>query len=333
MVKLELKGKFFDFLSMNSKKIFLGLATVISLGLIALGGLWWYAQTSLGVDSEILATVGSERVTKADFKRLSYVILRNGTPESPVYPEDTSIKDEILNVAIEKILVHNEASDLGLAVTDEEALVNLQAKDPNYFDGVLGASDILDYEKYLLEKERITTQVGGNKSGSIITAREDVYYPEDGNITTEIAAKIATNYTYAETFINDIYSKLVDGTITAAQAIQTENTDTTIGEDANPLVQTFHSGIFTAEGYRLKTGLLSHTEVLAAINSLGAGEISEPIHVTSTENLVGEYKNIGWFVVVLDEDSGASGQTFDQWLASEKEVVGVDIVGDLSSIN
>lgn len=320
------------FLKKYSRKIIIGVLAFVGISLVAVGGTWWNYRNSTIYGSDVLATVGSEEITKTDFKHLAYVILRQGTPDNPTLPEDTGDREQILNTAIEKVLVTSEAKTLGLTVTDAEALTSLTTKDPRFTTGVVGASDILEYEKYLLEKDKITEKIGGDKSGSVIIAREDLYYPLDGALTADIENKIAANYTYSEQFINDIYAKLVAGTITSAQAIDQEKTDTTIGENANPLTQTFHSGTFSASDYRLRSGLLVHPEVLAAIDSLKAGEISKPVQIVSAENIVGDHKNLGWVVIALDKNSGESGQTFVDWLINKRNAADTKVVGDLSSI-
>lgn len=330
-METDTENKFLKFLNKHSKKFIIGSIIVAVLAVAAMGGLW--ASFKAYESSEVIAYVGKDKITKKDFRKLSYVILREGTPEAPEYPsEDTaSVKNSILDTAIEMILVKNQASEYGLSVSEKEAEESVKEKDIYFTSADYGKEDIIKYEKYLLEKEKLVEKLGGNKFGTIIVAREDVYYPESGELNAELEAKIDDNYKYSENFINDLYTKLKNGALALADAVDLENKDAKIGEAANPLVQTFHSGKFTAEDYRLRTGLIGHPEVLQAINSLKAGEISEPIHVVSSEKVVGDYANIGWFLVGLDEESGDAGTTYDEWLLAEKNEVGVKILKDVTT--
>ncbi len=103
-----------------------------------------------------------------------------------------------------------------------------------------------------------------------LLAQQEAANPKIGN-----AAAMAADKEYALSFITNLYNQIKAGKITFDQAMQMEQNDPTVGEQAYPSL--YHSQAF--DGTRSQVGPLAASSITSKVNSIKPGQLTAPFVV------------------------------------------------------
>lgn len=122
-----------------------GIVAKILMGLLILSfGIWGIADVFRGFGSQTLATIGSSEITVPEFRQLyqerlqqiSQQLKRGITPDQA---RAFGLPDQVLNERLAEAALDDQASSLGLALSDEEIAKRVQ-QNPAFF-GPSGSFD------------------------------------------------------------------------------------------------------------------------------------------------------------------------------------------------
>ena len=159
-----------------------GIVAKILMGLLILSfGIWGIADVFRGFGSQTLATIGSSEITVPEFRQLyqerlqqiSQQLKRGITPDQA---RAFGLPDQVLNERLAEAALDDQASSLGLALSDEEIAKRVQQNpaffgpsgsfDPAYFAQLLRQNGytearFVDAERRLAQRQQLIQSIGG----------------------------------------------------------------------------------------------------------------------------------------------------------------------------
>lgn len=159
-----------------------GIVAKILMGLLILSfGIWGIADVFRGFGSQTLATIGSSEITVPEFRQLyqerlqqiSQQLKRGITPDQA---RAFGLPDQVLNERLAEAALDDQASSLGLALSDEEIAKRVQQNpaffgpsgsfDPAYFSQLLRQNGytearFVDAERRLAQRQQLIQSIGG----------------------------------------------------------------------------------------------------------------------------------------------------------------------------
>jgi hypothetical protein len=309
MIISDSTAKALDFFNKHSKKIIITFVVLTSIALFAaVAAPWFYPKA----DNNVLALLDGENITTTDLNKFAFGIVMRGTPENPDLEGSGLDSEVILRKLIESKIIKKEAIVLNITAEEENVKKYILG---SYNDFDLESSlyeQIYQYQEYLYLKEKISTKVNGVREGKFVIARDDVYQPDPARaINAADQINIDKNIAYTKIFIEDIYQKLLDKSITFDQAISLELNDSFIGENVISENGSLHSGLFDSDDFAMKTSVLSHDEVYQAVAKLKKGEMTKPIYLST--NINEKDVSIGWVIATLTTTNNEGGISYENW--------------------
>lgn len=152
-----------------------------------------------------------------------------------------------------------------------------------------------------------------------LLAQQEAANPKIGN-----AAAMAADKQYALNFITNLYNQIKAKKITFDQAMQMEQSDPTVGEQAYPSL--YHSQVF--DGTLSTVGPLAAGSITSKINNIKPGQLTAPFVVRAQDSAYNpkSMTDSYYLVVQLDSKSGGTGNlTFQQELDQAKKQLGYKI--------
>lgn len=157
------------------------VAKILIALLIVSFGVWGIADVFRGFGSQTLATIGSTEITIPEFRQvyqerlqqISQQLKRGLTPEQS---RAFGIPDQLLNERLAEAALDDTATNLGLALSDEEIARRVQKNsqffgpsgkfDPNYFNQILRSNGFtearfVDAERRLALRQQLIQSLGG----------------------------------------------------------------------------------------------------------------------------------------------------------------------------
>lgn len=280
--------------------------------------------TAIGINylagnSDVLARVGDEEITKSDLSQAAYGLAFDTTEADSLSQEN---KDLLLAKLVEQEIARQEADKLGITVTDAEILENIQKN--------LGSS----YDKYTEEQkaqtrsntraelllQKVKDQSLGYREGQYLVFNFHKYFNttnKDYQTTgTGDAALIEKQKTEALRLATELSDKLRAGTVTFEDAKKTLLANKLVGESAmlprTPVMWSdFDKNIFT-EGL----DVFSKNNIKDGVFALSKGEVSEPL--VDSDNFDGETKEYRYLIFNITNSSAGQYKTYEEWLNAKK---------------
>ena len=299
----------------NKRKI-LGLLLIIVV--VATGFIIW----SLGSDKlndkgNVLAEAAGHKIYEDEIRDLL------GDNKDNISDRDAA------TVLADKYLIESLAKERGVTVNDKEL-------SDQYGKETLKQKDTFEYAYQNKLNQVYLSKLAANNKGvykgkfliANFSQNVQVYptLPEDKAHNPDLgnAEAIARDKKYAEDFITDLYNKVTSRQITFEQAMNMERKDPRVGVKAYPELE--HSDSFDTT-FRSRD-VINSPSIREKINSIKAGEITEPFVVRVNNSLADSSSTAeSYFLVVrMDETSGSyTGMDFEQYLNEAKQRLGYAI--------
>jgi uncharacterized repeat protein (TIGR02543 family) len=303
----------FEFIKRH-KLYFIIVGIFLLLFLVATGALY-FRYKSLHNNSDILAVVGSEKITQQDLNKAIYSLDFKGTIENPEAKNDEDLRKMFLNELIENSVIRQEAARRNVSVSDEEAQKKATENVEDYkYRNENEQSIIFDIAKAQLLKEKLKKSVVSYKNGEYVLVRFDGHL---GNNYDE--AKYQEDKKYADTLIEDLYKKISDKKISFKQAEEIILKDQKIGqksfEDLGYSVDFY--GQINQETLELGVGNVNDSDLSTLIKNTSAGQVNKgKLLVTSTpsDSAKAEKKDGIYAIVGIKDENKGLTNNFDSWL-------------------
>jgi hypothetical protein len=316
MPKIKLPIFLDRFNTKGNKRKLLGLALVALVALVGFA-VWSNFADKLKDDKKIYAEAAGHKIYEEEIRDFL------GENTQGVSEHDAA------TVLADKYLVESLAKERGVTVTDEELVAS-------YDKDTLKQKDTFKYAYQNKLNQVYLSKLGAQNEGVykgkflIANFSQNVQayptLPEDKANNPDLGnpKAITKDKKYAENFITDLYNKITSGQITFDQAIKMEHEDSRVGLEAYP--ELAHSDSFDTT-FRSRD-ILNSPSIREKINSIKAGETTEPFVVRVNNSLADSNSTAeSYFLVVhMDETSGSyTGMDFTQYLKLAKERLGYKI--------
>ncbi|MEX0869937.1 MAG: SurA N-terminal domain-containing protein [Candidatus Spechtbacterales bacterium] len=317
----------------QKKKIYIIGALALIVVLIA--GVWvWQnrVEKSEQLPDGVVARVGDSDITEEELNLYLWDATLQGTPENPE-GFDKDLKHDVLNYLIEGRILRQKAVELGINVTKEEILHELEDNDRQ--DNPVSRHNA---ETQIL-RDRVYGQVITRRTGQYITIRFDRYFNDDFGLLEEEIERIRNNREqinteareYATNVVNDLFEQLSSGLISfedAARQVESDPTlDPSYWENAGaPIAGGFaFDGLFSEEeikdspfynafeatGPEIKEPYLYQMEYLA-----------NPAHTAFPDLIDDQEKEVKdgmWVLLNITDTHDGEAYSIDEWLEQERE--------------
>ncbi len=319
MTKENSAAKALEFFSKHSKKILIGLVAVAGVALAAAGGLWW---SYLGYNPDILATVGSEQVTKSDLNQAIYGLELKGTPDNPGTTVSDEFKQQLLDEQIERKILDQEAKKLNITVTAAETESKAIELVPDFNDRVSPEKAVIRNNAYYdLLKAKVTDVQISSAAGDYILVRFDKYlYGVSANTD-----KYNTEKTEATRLANELYTKLSSGQITFDEAQKLLSENIILGQatwDALSYLPAV-GGKFDKDAFNNQIGGLADKRIRDEILATAVNTVSQPkiitVDIPKDDDLesVGETKEGFYLISKTTAKTVTDYADYDAWLTAK----------------
>lgn len=311
--------------------VILGITFLLALGLVIIGfSLWQKAKPENQVDSNVIAIVNGEKITKSDFNAKVYSQEFAGTLSDPRETSESE-KVKFLNELVEEKIAAIEAAKNNVKISEAEAIKIAAERGVNINE--MSGDQITVALKNLLSsliKEKVRQKVEIVKTGEYVLFRFDKYYkygPIDIKGEGE-QSKIDTQKAYAKRLADKTYTDIKSGKITFKQAVARVNSDPVISGKAFEPLRANIFGDFGDIEYTERLSYFdekSYSGFLEAVSKLKADGISEPILVKGypSDTTQGDMSDIFYAIVKVDKVTGGEIPSIDgnyyNWLESKKK--------------
>jgi hypothetical protein len=310
----------------NKPRLFFGIGFLAVLILVIIGLVYGLK------DNETMAIVGSEKITKTEYKERLYGVNFSGTPENP--DSDGTLtqeeKDNVFKTLIEEKIINQELLENEKAYTEEEfkseameRLGESGLNELNQSDDDLRNKLMKTSVEYGIWKKRIENRVVYTAEGDLIIARFDKYAdlaPEDltaaekAKWESEREANYNSDKVYATAKINEIYAKLSNGSQTPEEAIEDTLKDNRLNQVHFDPWTAALSDTFSKEDFINGNEILGNAFIREAVLNSNNG-INQPIIVKGLTDKEEEIEAL-WLIVNLKEKSSEGYDNYDEWLES-----------------
>jgi parvulin-like peptidyl-prolyl isomerase len=179
-------------------------------------------------DPNVLATVGTEKVTVADLNEDIWGINFSGTPENPGKKLTDDEKKRQLDKLIEQRIAYLEAQKLGIKVTEEELEAAISERVGKNFDEYSSqeknATRKAIKASLLLEKVQFAQMA--KIAGKFVIVRFDRAWQD---LIENKDTVVASDKEYAKTLVDRLYQEVSSGTKTIEQAMKEADADKVVG--------------------------------------------------------------------------------------------------------
>lgn len=306
---------FLDFLSKYSKNIIIVLSSLALVAAVVAGGLWYYYKV---VNKDVLAVVGSEKITRQDLNQALFGIDFAGSATNPGSAGNAEAQKILLAELVERSVVKQEAEKRGVTVSDTDVKAAALVSEPDFENrSSEEQAVILEVAKSQLLKEALRTKIQTYVDGGYILVRFDKYLGNNND-----TAKYAKEKTEATTYVATLKSDLSTGKTTFAKAQEAVLAHPTFGTTAfsaagfNALI----TGNLNKDVYENNLGIITDSSFLSLVSGTQAGKTSEPtllkVSVSSDGKTTSQVDGL-YAIVKVDSIHKGEADNYETWL-SEK---------------
>ncbi len=324
----------------NKKKLVTIVLGVVVLAVLTFGGMYLAGTFR---DPNVLATVGGQKITKADLNARIYATDFGGTPQNPTAKIDQKKKKDLLNELINDKIVAIEAPKLGISVSDAEVNSEVVKRASSYSKQTQAEQAISrEMVREALFDEKLKEKVLGDKEGSYILVNYSKNFESNMSITPEQKAKedigraqrIQDDTSYAKNLIDSIYADVKSGKMTFEQGMNKAKNDPRFGVEGYQPNTVLQSDNFDKNDYYQGTKIFSlgqNDEVKSYLDNMKPGEVSQPIAVKVEVIQAGdtgksEAKDGIWLIVKLKKNENQLADSYDEWLQAKRKELDTTIL-------
>lgn len=328
------KTDFLSFLTKHSKKITIFLVLFCIITIAAAGITYWSYTTA---KSDVLALVGTEKITKRDLNGKFYGINLSGDVNSPTLQSDLRVSDEesaqYLDILIEESVIRQEAAKRNIVLTEADVLERAKADSP-LFDEYTDEqkSFVLAQAKNNELRDRLSADTLGWAKGRYIKIHFDKHLFIAASLNDEQkaarlvtqSADIAKDRKYADDLKADIYSKLLSGTLTFDQAMELVRNDKYIDySNENDWNATLGDPAVTFDTFSspLQGGLYKDVNFSKALQETNKGETAKPyigqLDYSEPGDSTPKMTDSMWIILTVDDKKDGANTNFDLWLKDQ----------------
>jgi hypothetical protein len=311
--------RWYSFFTNRTLWLVAGVATFVIVGGLLAAQIYFATLGSAKNDPNVLAVVGTKKITKTDLDNSLYGITL-GSDSSSV---TESQKEDVLSNLVKKEIFIQNAVRLGISVTDTEIQVRAAEIVPNYAKLIDKQKNmVLDNAKNQLIQEKVTTAVVRDYQGDYVMVRYDKYHPDMLAGTDEQTAALKAS---VQPVAQNIYNQIKAGTMTFDAATTLVNDDPTVALSTYPGNLGDEGGQFTAT-----SSISQGTNFLETVRDMKKDELklfSVKMNTISADAKPAQLD--GSFVVVrLTTIKTGEADTIEQWLQDQANKSKVEVYNE-----
>lgn len=309
----EKNQKKYWFPKISKKTLIILSSSLALLALIIAGVLGYFYYTN----KDVVARVGSEKITTSDLNRAIFGFDFRGTPEKPESAGSEAVKKQVLDKLIEQSIIRQEAAKRDISVDEKlvqkdatETLSDIRLRPMEQQEAVRDASRAKLLEEALKEK------ILGYKEGDYLLIRFDKYLDKGPESPEFLAEK-----KQAQKYALELSARLNENKITMEAAKKELEAHPLFGTDAFAKVgyQVLITGALNKNVYDLDLGMLKDQDFRSLVNSTNEGSLSEP-RTLSVAKQGEDFPSVEGIIAIvkINKVFGGEASNFTEWLDSKK---------------